>query len=98
MGRLHGLIVLWSKSYFQHVWNVSWSSSQFPHGWNGMSHVQNVSFSIAEMFFLFFSIPRLYLSGKFSFVVTITAYTSIDMLLMGLIHLPNLLVKVLIDN
>jgi hypothetical protein len=36
-------------------------------------------------FFLFFckTIPRLYLSGKFSFVVTITAYTSIDMFLIA---------------
>jgi hypothetical protein len=31
----------------------------------------------------FKKIPRLYLSGKFSFVVTITAYTSIDMLLIA---------------
>jgi hypothetical protein len=31
----------------------------------------------------FKTIPRLYLSGKFSFVVTITAYTSIDMLLIA---------------
>jgi hypothetical protein len=31
----------------------------------------------------FKTIPRLYLSGKFSFVVTITAYTSIDSLLIA---------------
>jgi hypothetical protein len=31
----------------------------------------------------FKTIPRLYLSGKFSFVMTITAYTSIDMLLIA---------------
>jgi hypothetical protein len=33
--------------------------------------------------YIFLTIPRLYLSGKFSFVVTITAYTSIDMLLIA---------------
>jgi hypothetical protein len=38
---------------------------------------------LREFFFFFKTIPRLYLSGKFSFVVTITAYTSIDMLLIA---------------
>jgi hypothetical protein len=36
-----------------------------------------------QLVIFFKTIPRLYLSGKFSFVVTITAYTSIDMLLIA---------------
>jgi hypothetical protein len=52
------------------------NSSSFP-------SAMKTSFCHSDKQFIFLTITRLYFSVKFSFVVTITAYTSIDILLIA---------------